>query len=87
MALKYRKNYTVPYSGEKAIDDDYWFEWWHVSGKYKSCMSITDRIPLRLVIGKEDFFLLSMNKKRDVLDSYKRVGRELMYLLYTGSDV
>ena len=86
MALKYRKNYTTPYSKSNQRMDDYWLEWWDISGKRKSCLNIPVSIPSRLVAGKEDFFLLAMNKKRDVLDRYKRSGQDAAYFLYCNGD-
>ena len=78
MALKFRKNYTIPYSKNTTKAEDYWLEWLSVSGKQKSCLTISDRIPMMRVLDNETFFLFSMNKKRDVIDCYKTMGRQMM---------
>jgi len=78
MALKFTKNYTIPYSKNMERTDDYWLEWGSVSGKNKSCLTISDNIPMMRVLDNETFFLLSMNKKRDVVECYKTAGRQMM---------
>ena len=89
MKLKYRKCYLMLYTAEKDID--YWLALtWVGYGVYESCIEIPPRLHKQTVefrihpycsgstLDMTNFLLLSMNKKRDALDCYKKYGQDKM---------
>ncbi len=84
MKVKYYKCYLMIYSGEKDID--YWLlQTWVGYGRYESCVEIPRSLSRANnhrrwseMTDMTNFFLLTMNKKRDAVDQYKLMGRDRM---------